>query len=152
MSQLRAMLSESFGEGVPLWGSHGFPYRCGVTKAEFVLWALSPDDTSPGETLNITLKGTTTVGTLLRRFCEDCPARQRRQAQAAGSCVQPVLTEYRSGGRPPERMIREATKAEPGITRQELSRRFGLPVRSIDRVLARSRSGSRSKKTREAIA
>lgn len=101
---LRTMLAQRVRRGA-LWGAHGFPYRCGVTPAEFTLWALAEDGR-----LNASLKSAGTVGTILGRFCADCPAQRRREA--GDLCVGPVLEAYKGGGRPPGNVAR-ADRSDP---------------------------------------
>lgn len=103
---LRAMLSEAIGGNVPLWGSNGFPYRCGVTEAGFTTWALAPtgaiDETLQWVDAANPTPRALTVGTMMRHFCNDCPVGQRFAAQKAGTCIQRVIRNYHGGGRPPK--------------------------------------------------
>lgn len=82
------MLKEKAGPAVPLYGSHGFPYRCGVTPADFAMWAISPMQ----ETYRDQSIQATTIGGVLASFCDDCAIRSL--AMKAGTCIKPVLESY----------------------------------------------------------
>lgn len=144
---IQQMLNERHGNGVPLWGSNGFPYRCGVTEQDFTLWAFA------GGEMNPTLKSVT-VGALLRRFCEDCPYSVRRKAEERDACIAPVLEDFRgvAGGRPPEGPIRD--DYQRGSTVPELCTRYNVSARTIYRILeGLPRSGERPRqRKREAVA
>lgn len=91
------MLAEPIGGDVPLWGSNGFPYRCGVSERDFVRWALN---TSTG-TVDDSLHWAQSVGTMLQHFCRDCPLEKKIQAIHDNQCIEPAIRSYHGGGRPP---------------------------------------------------
>lgn len=138
MDELRDMLAVKVDRGA-LWGPTGFPYRCGVTEADFTLWALAPEE---GYRVNASLRSARTVGTMLKRFCADCPMKQRMKATDEGTCIAPVLEEYRGGGRPKTRHREVIAAAAEGATLAELEQQTGYSRRNLFRILKKpTRSG-----------
>lgn len=137
VDELRDMLSVKVNRGA-LWGPTGFPYGCGVTQADFTLWALAPEE---GNRINTSLRSATTVGTMLKRFCADCPARVQARAQEDGTCIRPVLDSYRGGGRPRDRAKAVRAAAAKGATVPELMREFNYSRRNIFRILKPTQPG-----------
>lgn len=84
----REALRERIARTIPLWGSGPFPYRCGVTEAEYVAWAVSPEQ----KTFKDQSLQAETVGGMLASFCGDCG--ERNAAINAGTCIKPELDAY----------------------------------------------------------
>lgn len=132
------MLRERITGEIPLWGSHGFPYSCGVTEAEFVRWGFSP---LQGYSRDISIHSHT-VGGVLAEFCSDCPVSQRKRAQAEGTCIQPILQRYRTSmalNKADHVRAWELVEVKH-LTISETASQLGVSKRTVMRMLQRARA------------
>ena len=82
-------------KGTP-WGNQGFPYTCGVTRQGFMYWATVPGrDGKPMFSTAFNSETPSSVGTVLRRFCADCEPSFQAAARNNGTCIRPLLEQFR---------------------------------------------------------
>ena len=77
-----------------LWGEL-YPYRCGVTPAEFMRWAVPDRERGLDPSLRREAGKPMKPPEMLQEFCGDCHPSYRRQAEIRGECIAAELAQMK---------------------------------------------------------